>query len=362
MIYLQSRNSKTPSIVFVLVLTFMPGAALSQSSQPSQPTAPTQTDGLALGAPDISAAVATGDPARITLAVVAAIAENPANVQGIVRDAIDRAPRYRRDIVDAAVTAFPAFEDRIAAATGTAAPGEAAEAIAGTAVQANQAPVSTVGTKTPGKWAGEISLGGSRATGNTETEQVNAAVKITHKSAPWESTLQFKYDFASDSGGINTQRMDIAGDTEYSFTDRVFAFGLLEYVDDRFAGFDYEITQAAGMGYKLIKTETVDFKMSAGPGVRLSKRKDTGETEVEPIGRVNADFAWKISDSATFNNDTAITWGTKRRITENTTALTMKIIARLAGRLSYEVRHNSKPGTDTKKTDTLTKAALVYDF
>ncbi|MEQ8195286.1 MAG: DUF481 domain-containing protein, partial [Rhodospirillales bacterium] len=308
-----------------------------------------------------AAAAAAGDLTRLKLAVVMAIAENPANVRGIVGDAVGRAPQFRDEIATAAAEAFPVFENRIVAAAGTA------PSPAGKPARQNRAPVAATGKKTdatkkPGKWSGEVSLGGSRATGNTETEQVNAAAKVVHKSAPWLSTLRFKYDFASDSGGINTQRLEAKGDTEYGFTERFFAFGLLEYVDDKFSGLEYDFTQAAGVGYKLIKTKAVDFKVSAGPGFRISKRRDTGETDVEPVARGNANFEWRLSESATLNNDTAITWGTERTITENTTALTMKIIERLAGRLSYEVRHNSEPGADAKKTDTLTKAALVYNF
>ena len=290
-----------------------------------------------------------------------AIVESPARVKAIMADAVKRAPQYRAEIVMSVVEAFPGFENQIIAATGTVRVPEMAAA-SGQGFSVAAAPTQAASSKKPAKWSGDIELGGSRATGNTETEQVNAAVKVKYKSAPWETTFKLTYDFASDSGGINTQRLKANADTEYSFTERFFTFGLIEFIDDRFSGFDYELTQAVGIGYRLIKTKDVEFKISAGPGLRISEREDTGVTEFEPVERSNANFAWKISESAKFTNDTTATWGTKRTITENTAAITVKIIEKLSGLLSYYLRNNSKPPPGNKKTDTLTKASLVYTF
>ncbi|MEQ8934416.1 MAG: hypothetical protein RIE56_01325, partial [Amphiplicatus sp.] len=97
---------------------------------------------MALGAPDIAAAAAAGDLTRLKLAVVMAIAENPANVRGIVGDAVGRAPQFRDEIATAAAEAFPVFENRIVAAAGTA------PSPAGKPARQNRAPVAATGKKT----------------------------------------------------------------------------------------------------------------------------------------------------------------------------------------------------------------------
>jgi len=63
-----------------------------------------------------------------------------------------------------------------------------------------------------------------------------------------------------------------------------------------------------------------------------------------------------------FTNNFGTSGNSKRVQLDNTTALTLTIVDRLSARLSYEVRHDTDPGDDAKKTDTTAKASLVCGF
>ena len=294
------------------------------------------------------------DIAGLKLALVSAIASKPRRLDELVAYAVAAAPRHRDTLVATATAAFPAFGGRInAAANGTPV---TSSGTTGAAVL----PITP--TASPGEWSGEIELGGGRATGNTETEEVNAAAKVSYTRGPWEAEATASYDFAKDTGTINTQHLRLGGDAKYLFTDRAFVFGLVDYDDDRFSGFTYELTQAAGLGYKVIRSDDIGLEVTAGPALRLSEVKATEEQLVELGARGGLEFRWQVSDNATFTNKASVTWGDERTITENTAALTMKIIGSLSGRLSYHLEHNSGAPAGTEATDTLTKASLVYGF
>lgn len=320
------------------------------------------------GAAAITAAARTDSPADMNLALVQAIAANPRRVDDLVAFATAQAPGHRDSMVSAAAAAFPAFAPRIrSAATGTGgASARSASATASAAAPAQSAAINSAALPATaadkGKWSGEIDVGGSRATGNTESEQVNAALKIGYASGPWESTANVSYDFAKDSGEINTQRLRVGGNTKYRFTDRFFAYGLIDYDDDRFSGFNYELTQSGGLGYRPIHTDEWEVEVSAGPALRISERKDNGEQDVEPGVRGDLRIAWNITEDSSLTNTSSVTWGQERMMMENTTALTMKVIGQLSGRLSYNIRHNTDVPQGTDGTDTLTKASLVYAF
>ncbi|MEQ9555729.1 MAG: DUF481 domain-containing protein [Rhodospirillales bacterium] len=294
------------------------------------------------------------DIAGLKLALVSAIAAEPRLLDDLVAYAVAAAPRHRNTLVAAASTAFPAFGERIrAAANGT--PVMAGATTGGAVLPATP-------TTTPGKWSGEIELGGGRATGNTETEEVNAAAKVGYMRGPWEAEATASYDFAKDAGTINTQHLRLGGNAKYLFTDRAFVFGLIDYDDDRFSGFTYELTQAAGLGYKVIRSDDIDLELTAGPALRISEVKATDEQLIEPGARGGLELRWQVSDNATFTNKASVTWGDDRTVSENTAALTMTIIGSLSGRLSYRLQHNSGAPAGTEATDTLTKASLVYGF
>lgn len=343
-----NRNLLVRAGVCVLALNLWTVGAAAQP-QPSLP-----------GAAAITAAARQGSQADISLALVSAISKNPNETQRLVAFSVAQAPHHKNALVTSAVNAFPAFEDRIRqAATGKAPTRNDPRTISTTA---SEIVAKDEASSSSAIWKGEIELGGSRATGNTETEKINAAAKINVINGPWDTTASAGYDFAKDSGDINAQRLRAGINAKYRYTDRAFAYGLIDYDDDRFSGFTYEITQSAGLGYRLIDTKDWEVEVSAGPALRISEIKSTGEQDVEPGARGDASIIWRISDNAKFTNTTAVTWGQERMITENTTALTMKIIGELSGRLSHNLRYNSEAPVGTESTDTLTKASLVYGF
>lgn len=318
------------------------------------------------GAAAITAAARTDSPADLNLALVQAIAANPRRVDDLVAFATAQAPGHRDSMLSAASAAFPAFAPRIrSAATGSGGSGtHAASATASAPGQSAAINAAVLPAAAPGegKWRGEIDVGGSRATGNTENEQVNAALRVGYESGPWDSSANVSYDFAKDSGEINTQRLRVGGNTKYRFTDRFFAYGLIDYDDDRFSGFNYELTQSGGLGYRPIHTDDWELEVSVGPALRISERKDTGEQDIEPGARGDLKIAWNITQDSSLTNTSSVTWGQERMMMENTTALTMKVIGQLSGRLSYNIRHNTDVPQGTDGTDTLTKASLVYAF
>lgn len=303
-------------------------------------------------APDIERAAARGDTDGLKWAVVAAIAEAPGSVIEIIRNAVALAPRYRKEIIAAATDAFPAFSDAIVQAVAPKEP--VARGIEPVAEPSREARVS--------KWSGELEVGGSRTTGNTETEQFNAAFKIVNERRRWTNKFGFTYDFAKDDGNITARRFVGNSEAQYDFTERAYALGFGQYVDDRFSGFDYEATEMVGLGYRLIKSSTLTLNADAGPGFRQSKFSDTGKTENDIIGRARATLKWKISDTAMLTNHVTVTVGSDRTTTEDTVALTLGIIENVSGRLSFNIRHNSDPPGNTESTDTLTKGSLVYGF
>ena len=72
---------------------------------------------------------------------------------------------------------------------------------------------------------------------------------------------------------------------------------------------------------------------------------------------------YQISDNSTLSNDFTVRWDSERTKIENIFAITSKIIGSLSGRASVDARYNTNPpGTLFKKTDTITKVALVYSF
>ncbi len=337
------RQSRTVVNSFAVSLTIIvvTSAAFGQTTLPANATAA------------LDNAFRQGGGNVLISTIIAEISRRPEFSAALVGYAVSIDPDNAEAIADRVASAYPGFNGIIrqaayggvvAAADTTAAPSEA----------------SAPGAEPP--WSGEIELGGSRTTGNSRTDSVSVAAKLVGTYSDWEHDLGSSFDLARDDGETKKQRLLVNGETRYHFNGRAYSFGFIEYEDDRFSGFDWQLTESIGVGYRLIDRPRLTFDLEAGPGSRQSRVTATGQTEVELIGRITSGLEWQISDNAALTNDTSVVVGEERTTTKTVTALSAKIMAQWSGKLAFEVRHNSSPPTDSVATDTVTKASLAYEF
>jgi putative salt-induced outer membrane protein len=228
----------------------------------------------------------------------------------------------------------------------------------------NAAPVGAEEVKaktTEKRWSGEGELGYVRTTGNTDTMSLNAVLGIEHKRKQWEHKARFEVFLSKDSGEISSERYAALFLSNYNLTERRHLFGRVRYEDDRFAGYDYTVSEALGYGISLIKTDTVSLELAGGPGGRQS-RSLSGDDENEFILFINGDFSWKLSKTAVFRQEVSVEAAEKNTRSKSVTGLTTEIVGDLAMKLSYVLRNDSHPVEGSKNTDTKLSATLVYSF
>ncbi len=210
-------------------------------------------------------------------------------------------------------------------------------------------------------WKGEAELGVVSTGGNTETTNVKARAGVVYEVEKWRHTARIDALNTSDKVRTTAERYLASWKSDYKFDEFNYMFGLISYENDRFAGFDYRVSEAIGYGRRLINRPTLTLDTEIGPGARQTKLK-TGESENELIGRLAGNLAWKISDTATFTENLSTEIGKNATITRSVTALTAQLVGTLAMKLSFTARHISDVPVDREKLDTETAVTLVYGF
>lgn len=213
-------------------------------------------------------------------------------------------------------------------------------------------------------WSAEISLGGSLATGNTDRQALDLETKFKHRTEHREDRFKFLGDFARENKTTTADRIQVAAQTNYDIAkDKLYVLAFARYNRDRFSGFRYEAELGPGLGYRIFDTEDLTLAVELSTGYRHSGVRLTGRTDDRAFIRASSTLEYKLSDSAKLANELLISGDSDRVRTEDTFSVTSTLIRNLAARLSFNVRHNSNPPTGgVKKTDTLSKAALVYSF
>ncbi|MGB5723516.1 MAG: DUF481 domain-containing protein [Parasphingorhabdus sp.] len=224
-------------------------------------------------------------------------------------------------------------------------------------------------------WEGQGELGGFRSTGNTNNMGITGSVKLVKDAVKWRMNFKARADYERNKGITTRDQLNATIEPNYKFDKKLYAYGLAQFERDRLQGFSARYTLSGGLGYELVKTGDIRLAIKAGPAIRITDFAE-GDTKSSLAALVGVDFDWKISDHLKFSQDAGGTYASDAQgftsavavfDSDNTTftatsALDAKLIGSLSTRLSYTIEHETNPKVGRAKTDTLSRASLVYDF
>lgn len=314
--------------------------------------------------------------------IIAAIATHSDRSAAIVRESFRLVPLRAAGIVDQAAKTFPPLAERLKAVaeeiTGAKKKKAMKDARAEPARKEELAPKAEFAPKEDGfgTWSGETVVGGNYRSGAQDLLSLHAAFKVTQVIGRWKNTGEVKFDLARADGVTNSQDLEIKGRLRRDIDEKLYGFGIAAYEDDRFSGFEYQITEGVGVGYQLFDTESFRLSLEGGPSVRHNLVSRTDEFNNEILLRLAGMLEWDISDTAKLSNETALlltrnsieldtrSFGQVSDSSEstNTTALDMQIIGNLAARLSYELHFRSDPPPGAQTTESTARISLVHNF
>tara|TARA_R110002110_G_scaffold281167_1_gene495777 strand:- start:1232 stop:2182 length:951 start_codon:yes stop_codon:yes gene_type:complete len=224
-------------------------------------------------------------------------------------------------------------------------------------------------------WKGQGELGGFRSTGNTRNLGLSGGIKLVKDAVKWRLNLQARADYERNKGKTTRDQLTATIEPNYKFDKKLYAYGLAQFERDRFQGFSARYTLSGGLGYELVRTKDLRIAVKAGPAYRITEFAG-GNSESSLAGLIGLDLDWTISDHLKFSQDAGGTWASDAQgytsavaiidsdnaTFQATSALDAKLIGSLSARFSYTIEHETNPPAGRIKTDTLSRATLVYDF
>jgi putative salt-induced outer membrane protein len=208
-------------------------------------------------------------------------------------------------------------------------------------------------------WKGSGQLGASITTGNSETRSLTAGLALEREGLRWRHRADALVDIIDNDGGTDQQRILAGYQVDYKFSERLYAWGRFEYEKNREAGINRRFAESAGLGYRVIVPAPVTWDIEVGPALRQTRFVTGSENSFAVRGASR--FAWALSPTTVFTNDTAIFWDSAGSI-NNTAALTARLFGALAARLSVNLAWEEAPPLGLEKLDTTSRVTLVYDF
>jgi len=213
------------------------------------------------------------------------------------------------------------------------------------------------------KWKKEAELGYVATSGNTETQTLSAKAKAEAELTKWRHKAGIEMLQSEDDNSTIAEKYNVYGQTNYKFAETQYAWGTLGYEDDRFSGFKYQVTAAAGYGIRVINKEAMTLDFEAGPGVRIIELDAANsDSDSEGVFRIAGNFQWDVSETAHFSQELTSEIGEDITISKSVTALQSQVNGSLAMKLTYTLKNTSDVPVGIKETDTETAVTLVYSF
>jgi len=209
--------------------------------------------------------------------------------------------------------------------------------------------------------SGEGELGFTSTAGNSDSETLNAKIGLGKAHGDWQHNAKLEVLQSTNNGIDSADLVVFTEKSEYRFAEKTFAFASLRYEQDKFSGFDHQAILSLGMGHKILEGVKHELEASAGAGYR-DIEDNASVTTREVVFDGSMKYAWKISETSTFNQNLFVESGSSNTYSKSETFLKLVVVGNLGAKFGYEIKHNSKAPAGTEKTDTITTATLVYSF
>ncbi len=227
-----------------------------------------------------------------------------------------------------------------------------------------------------GVWIGKGQLGFLDSQGNSVAESINANMDLSRYDGAWKNQVNLSGLYGKNSGIVAAERWEVREQTNYAFSNDLFAFGGLRYEHDLFNGFQYQASLTTGVGYKFINTDNTSLTAQIGPGYRrlrpeiITKNPATGEVVSrvpldatgEAIGAAGVDYSYKFNSTTTLTNKFLAESGSANTLLQDQLSLAVKMSTNLALTVGYGLINNSNPPAPLKKMDTVETVNLQFAF
>jgi len=132
--------------------------------------------------------------------------------------------------------------------------------------------IANKGDRKLGYWSGTASINLNQQKGNTDQSDYTARINIQKRTAETRFKLEYTGNISYVNNDETKNNHRISALFDYFLSKRFFITPIYtEYYNNDYQNIDTQVTQAVGIGYKIIDTDATEFFISSGPGFIYTK-------------------------------------------------------------------------------------------
>jgi putative salt-induced outer membrane protein YdiY len=216
----------------------------------------------------------------------------------------------------------------------------------------------------PQKWKGNINVGASTQSGNTDRKSAAVGAEATRRTDQDRFSLRFLFNYAEDETDVTSRNTFGAAKYDYFFTPKFYGYLAIDLLNDKFKDYRLKTAVGPGVGYQIWDDPVKSLGVEAGLSY-IWEDHYVGEDVDYPAARLGADFRWNIFKFLTFT-DRLVVYPNLRNggdyLLRNEAALISPLGSGWALRLANIWDRDSDPPPGFDKDDFTTILGLQYAF
>jgi putative salt-induced outer membrane protein len=207
-----------------------------------------------------------------------------------------------------------------------------------------------------------LEAGATVVNGNSKSQSFYGDVKNNYVFRQgWRNILQGRAENKSENDIRSREYYRVNNQTRYLLGKANYALLELEYIDDRFGGFDYRASETLGFGRDIYKNDEISFSGQGGAGYRQIKLSN-GEQTALFTARTALDFTWQLTKTIYFSEHLDISIDREATITRSEANLKAQLNSSLYLKLFYLIENRSAVAQGVKNTDSTTMLIFGYEI
>ena len=212
-------------------------------------------------------------------------------------------------------------------------------------------------------WKGKGEFGAFDTNGDVSSTGVTAKLSLLRDGLRWKQEFTASVDYLRTDGVEQSDRYFAGHQTNYKFSDRIYALGLVNWEGNRVQGFNSRETASIGAGVTVIKQPHAGLSVEVSPAVR-STNYVGAESDTSLAARVAGNAHWDITPRVSVSEDATYYRESDDHTLTSESAMTVKLIGALSTKFSYRLQKESKtlPLPALHSDNGTSRMALVYTF
>jgi putative salt-induced outer membrane protein YdiY len=216
----------------------------------------------------------------------------------------------------------------------------------------------------PVRWEGNITIGGSSQSGNTNTGAFSAAANAMRRTEKDRIVFSYLFNYASQDKQMTARSNYGTMEYDYFFTKKFYSYLALELLNNTFQDIELRTTVGPGVGYQIWEDPVKALAIEAGVSYVSETHKNSANEDYW-AARFGTNFRYNLLSFLVFT-DRFLYFpsleSSSQYTLRNEAALTSPLGSGWALRLAYILQYNNEPAPRVKKTDNTWIMGLQYNF